>query len=91
MPNHDQIELEGRLSLAIQAYNEGKIKSLCAASRSYDVPFSSLYTRDRGTSSRRDTRPSTCKLTSTEEEVVLQYIVNLNTQGFPPRICIVEK
>ena len=36
MPNREQLKLEGRLSLVIQAYNPGRFKSLRAAARSYD-------------------------------------------------------
>ena len=71
MPNREQLKLEGRLSLAIQAYNSGRFKSLRAAARSYDVPHSTLATRHHSTSPRRDTRLSMCKLTSKQEEVVL--------------------
>jgi len=55
MPSRSYIKLEGRLSLAIQEYSQGKPKSFRAVSRSYEVPFSSLYTRYYGISLKRDT------------------------------------
>ncbi len=82
---------EGRLSLAIQAYKLGHFKSLRAVSRSYDVPLSTLSKRYHGIPSRRDTQPATRKLTSTEEEVLLQRILDLDTQGFPPRVAVVRE
>ncbi|PSN58598.1 hypothetical protein BS50DRAFT_116023 [Corynespora cassiicola Philippines] len=52
MPKRYPSTIEGKLSLAIQAYSSGQVKSLYAAARSYRVPYSSLYTRYHGTPSR---------------------------------------
>ena len=75
----NQSTTEGRLCLAIQAYAQGKIRSLRAAARSYNVPYATLNTRYHGIPSRRDSWPAACKLTSNKEEVLLQHILNLNT------------
>jgi hypothetical protein len=82
---------EGRILLAIQAVNSGQIKSLKAAARSYDVPYTTLNERYHGILSRRDSQPNSRKLTDTEEEVLLQRIFDLNDQGFPPGITIVRE
>jgi hypothetical protein len=40
--------------------------------------------------SRRETRPAVCKLTLNEEGVLLQRILDLDAQGFPPQLAIVR-
>jgi hypothetical protein len=89
MPTSDRRHIEGRISLAIAAYHSNQVSSLQAASRAFDVPFSTLRRRVNGTRSRRDTRPLTNQLTSTEEEVLLQRILHLDHKGFPPRLSVV--
>jgi predicted HTH domain antitoxin len=61
--DHGDTSKEGRLLLAIQAYERGVISSIRAAARSYDVPFATLHARLRGRLSRRDSLPLTRKLT----------------------------
>ena len=82
--------IEGRILLAIQAFRLNRIQSLRAASKAYDVPFSSLQKRYSGVQSRQETRPVSCKLTQNEEDVLLQRILDLDAQGFPPRLDIVR-
>ena len=45
MPLYNQSSKEGRLSLAIQVYNLGLIKSIRQAAQSYDIPYATLSTR----------------------------------------------
>jgi len=47
-PSYDS-QKEGRILLAIQAFNSGQFKSLHAASRAYDVPKDTLARRYHGT------------------------------------------
>ena len=82
---------EGRISLALHAYKSQEIRSLRAAARTYDVPHSTLCTRYHGTLSRRESRPVTHKMTSTEEEVLLERILDLDARWFPPRISVVRE
>jgi hypothetical protein len=76
---------EGRILLAIKALKEGNVKSIRAAAMSYDVPFESLRTRLNGVTSRRDSTPNLKKLTPCEELALIQYILDLDSRGFPPR------
>ena len=76
---------EGRIILAIEALKEGNIKSIRAAAMSYDVPFESLHTRLNGVTSRRDSTPNLRRLTPYEETALVQYILDLDSRGFPPR------
>ena len=91
MPLSDRSQTEGRITLAIAAYKSSQVSSLRAASRAFDVPLSTLSTPLRGVSSRRDTRPTTRELTSAEEEVLLQRILDLDSKGFPPRLSVVRE
>ncbi|KFY78524.1 hypothetical protein V499_02327 [Pseudogymnoascus sp. VKM F-103] len=82
---------EGRIILAIKAIKEGNIKSIRAAAMSYDVPFESLRTRLNGVTSRRDSTPNSRKLTPYEESALVQYILDLDARGFPPRPQAVQE
>jgi hypothetical protein len=63
--------MEGRITLAVQAIQQGSVKSTRAASVAYDVPYSTLYRRVKGCPARRDTRPVSSKLTQTEESTLV--------------------
>lgn len=40
--------------------------------------------------SRREVKANCLKLTELEEEVIVQYILNMDTRGFAPRLAGVE-
>ena len=82
---------EGRLLLALQAYHEQKFASLRLAAKSYDVPLKTLHDRYHGTPARAETTANSRKLTKTEEEVLLQKILDLVTQGHHPQRVFVEE
>ncbi|KFY79439.1 hypothetical protein V499_01568 [Pseudogymnoascus sp. VKM F-103] len=91
-PTQDQSSnQEGRILLAITALKEGNIKSIRAAAMSYDVPFESLRARLNGVTSRRDSTPNSRKLTLYEESALVQYILDLDSRGFPPRLQAVQE
>ncbi len=76
---------EGRILLAIQAFKLGQFKSIRAAAKAYDVPYTTLYHRIHRMTSRRDFTPNSQKLTPKEELAVIRYILDLDSRGFPPR------
>jgi hypothetical protein len=82
---------EGRVILAIQAFNSGQFKSLRATAQSYKVPYMTLLDRYHGTRPRRESQPNGRKLTDLEEEVLVRHIIDLDTRGFPPRMSIVRE
>jgi hypothetical protein len=49
-----------------------------------------LSCRRRGQQLRCDIPTNSQKLTDLEESVIVQYILDLDTKGFPPRLSIVE-
>jgi hypothetical protein len=75
---------EGRILLAIQAMKQGHIQSVRGAATSYDVDLETLRRRIHGTPSQRDCTPNSRKLTLYEESALVQYILDLDSHGFPP-------
>jgi hypothetical protein len=84
-------ELEGRVSLALQAYISNQISSLRATANAYDVPFETLCRRHLRVLSRKETTPNSRKLTNNEEQVLLRKVLQLSADGFPPQRAIVEE
>jgi hypothetical protein len=85
-PNTTQLlHQEGRIALAIEAFNQGYFTSIRAAARSYDVPRSTLQDRINKHPARRDLRPANCKLTETEESTLVQWILSMDERGLLPR------
>ncbi|KFZ14122.1 hypothetical protein V501_03380 [Pseudogymnoascus sp. VKM F-4519 (FW-2642)] len=75
---------EGRILLAIQALKQHQFNSVRAAAMSYDVSPRTLPSRMNGITSRRDSTPNLQKLTTYEESALVQYILDLDSCGFPP-------
>ena len=83
MPN--DLKQEGRLELAIQVINTGRISSVRKAAQLYDVPRSTLQTRLNGTKQHALANRTKRKLTETEELTLLQWILSMDKRGAPLR------
>lgn len=81
---------EGQIILALQALEKDSTLSLRAAAEIYAVHYTKLSRRRRGMQSRRDIPANSRKLTDLEESVIVQYILELDSKGFPPRLSGVE-
>ncbi|KFY28655.1 hypothetical protein V491_00357, partial [Pseudogymnoascus sp. VKM F-3775] len=81
---------EARIILAIEAIQSSKKITLRTAAKLYNVPRSTLSDRMNGHSTIHERRPANHNLTKTEEEVIVRYILDLDTRGFAPRIAGVE-
>jgi hypothetical protein len=81
---------EARIILAIEAIRTSQKLSLRKAAKIYNVPRSTLTNRVNGQISIRDRRLVAQKLTELEEEVIVQYIINLDNRGVVPRLSSVE-
>jgi hypothetical protein len=44
----------------------------------------------KGRPSRHDIKPKSWKLTGLEEEAIFEHIIDLDTQGFPPKLANME-
>lgn len=82
---------EGRNVLALHALRTGQISSGRAAARVYKTPKSTLSDRTHGRVARVDSRANNRKLTETEELVLIQWILDMDARGYPPRICAVRE
>jgi hypothetical protein len=87
MPSPSQ---EGRLLLALQAIKPRGKLSIRQAAKLYNVPYTTLCDRHAGRPPRRDIRLKSIKLTLVEEEAIVQYVLDLDTRGLPPRLADVE-
>jgi Tc5 transposase DNA-binding domain len=77
----ESTQKEGRMALAIQAFKQGQFKSLLAATKAYDAPYSTAYERVKGRPARRDSRSPNQKLTDTEESTLVQWILSMDERG----------
>lgn len=82
---------EGRILLAIQAYQKGQFRSLKAATDSYDVPYSTALYRTKGRVARGDVRSANLKLTQNEESSLEQWILSMDQRGLSPRVDTVRQ
>lgn len=78
---------EGRIQLALSAYNAHQFKSLRRAADAFNVPSATLTRRYRGIPFRLESPANSHKLTTTEEQTIVQYILDLDSRGFAPRLC----
>ena len=93
MPSQNHSNLlyqEGRIELALQAYNLGQFKTLRRAAAAYNVRHQQLSDRLKGIAFRPQTPTGCQKLTITEEQTIVRYILELDSRGFAPRLCEVE-
>ncbi|KAI1676184.1 hypothetical protein KJE20_14240, partial [Pyrenophora tritici-repentis] len=90
MPQQQNViftQQEGRLSLAVQAYRTGQFKSIRRAAAAYNVHHQQISRRLQGITFRPTTQPNCQKLTKSEEQTIVRYILNLDSRGFAPRLC----
>ena len=81
---------EAQLQLALKAINEDATLSERRAAEVYNVTRKTLANRRAGIQFRRDCAPNSAKLRPTEEEVIVQHILDLDARGFPPRLAAVK-
>ena len=81
---------EARVILALEALQNDKKLSLRAVAKLYNVPVTTLYDRRAGRTARRDSPVNSKKLTKSEEEAIVQYVLELDARSFPPRLRSVE-
>jgi hypothetical protein len=86
-PNALLLQHEGRLQLALEAYKSGQFRSHRAAAQAYNVKRRTLSHRAQGLPFRVEAAPNCQKLTTTEEQTIVRYILDLDSRGFAPRLC----
>jgi hypothetical protein len=81
---------EARLILALKALENNENLSLQEAAKIYNVSRTTLTQRRAGKPTRRDIPANSRSLTDLEEQTIVQYIIELYTRAFPPRLYGVE-
>jgi iron-sulfur cluster repair protein YtfE (RIC family) len=81
------IQQEGRIILALKAYTLGQFKSVQSAAAAFKVPFQQLSNQLHKIRFQQEAPPNSQKLSATEEQTIVQYILNLNSRGFAPQLC----
>lgn len=76
--------------MAIEAIQRDRKLSRRKAATIYNVPEATLRHRMNGRVAKQESRHAAHRLTITEEEAVVQYILDLDTRGFAPRHAGVE-
>ncbi|KAJ3542019.1 hypothetical protein NM208_g4316 [Fusarium decemcellulare] len=82
---------EARMLLALQALQNNLKLSIRRAADIYKVNRMTLRRRQNGIESRRDSIPKSRRLSDLEEQIIVQFILDLDLRGFPPRQRYVEE
>ena len=83
-------EEEGRIQLALRAYETRQFRSIRKAAVAYNVNHATLTRRANGITFRPEIQPNSRKLTETEEQTIVRYILDLDSRGFAPRLYKIE-
>ena len=81
---------EGRLELAVQAFQNNQFSSIRAAARAYDVPRDTLRRRLAGIQPKRHSTPKNRLLTPTEEQQLTERVLSMDQRGMPPTFASVR-
>ena len=75
---------EADIHLAISALDANQIQTKRRAAATFEVSRTTLHRQRDSKLARRDYQPNLKKLTQQEEEVIVKYILDLDTRGFSP-------
>ncbi|EDO00270.1 hypothetical protein SS1G_14140 [Sclerotinia sclerotiorum 1980 UF-70] len=81
---------EGRILLAIEAINKDQKLSIRKAAKLYNIPCTKIQRRMDSTTPRIESRANSHNLTKLEEEMFIQYIIDMDKKGFVPKLNSVE-
>ena len=81
---------ENRILLAIQAIKKDPDLSRRKVAKIYNISLNTLCERLNGRQPRHNIMPNSRKLVDIEESCVVRYILELDSQGLPPRLSNVE-
>jgi hypothetical protein len=82
---------EVNILLALQALQRDPKLSVRRAAALYRVSEWSIRRRQKGMLSRASVTPNSRKLSDLEEQTIVEYILDLDSRGFPPRLLAVEE
>jgi hypothetical protein len=87
----EAVHKEGRLILAVQAYQTSQIQSLTTAAKTFDVARNTLQRRASGIQPQLGAIAKNRLLTPTEEESLVQWILSMDRRGMPPKLQAVRQ
>ena len=82
---------EARILLALQALQNNPKLGIRRAASIYEVKYGTLRNRKNGIQSRCDSIPNSRRLSDLEEKIIVQFILDLDSRGFPSRLRFVEE
>ncbi|KAJ5798994.1 uncharacterized protein N7503_006499 [Penicillium pulvis] len=82
---------EGKVLLALDDIKNGRVKSLRAAAKLYEIPHITLADRVNGIQARVNIRPNGYKLTKLEEDSLVEWIISMDSRGAAPRLATARK
>ena len=86
-----QLNKEANILLALQALQQDPKLSIRRAAAIYIVPATTIRDRQKGMTSRADIMPNSRKLSDLEEQTIIEYILDLDSRGFPLQMLAVEE
>jgi hypothetical protein len=81
---------EANIILAIQAIKENPKLGIRQATSDYNISRTTLQRRMNGITARRDTIANSRTMTESEEQIIVNYVLDLDSREFPPTIAHVE-
>jgi hypothetical protein len=81
---------EANIILAVQIIHSDPKLSIRKAALIYNAFYTTLHHRLQGIMARRDCTLKSRALTKTEKETILEYVLNLDSRGFPLAIAQIE-
>jgi hypothetical protein len=78
------------MALAINAYKSGSFTSIHEAAVTYEVSYTTLRARLQGRVSRQEIRSANLKLTDTEEQTLVNWILSMDERGLPVRTALIR-
>ena len=84
-------EQEGRILLAISNLKNEKIRSVRKAAEIYNISQSTLQNRINGMPYRAEKRANNHKLTQSEENSLVKWVLDLDRRRLPPRHSLVRE
>lgn len=86
-----QTDNETRILLTLQAYKNDPKLSLRRAAKLHQFNYSTLLYRHNGVQARANTIPKSRKISDIEKQNIIQFILDLDSRGFPLRLRNVEE